>query len=54
VPVADDGNVLVFAFAQTVDAWIEESVERLAEELQRELALEFPRFLQRMRSGHLL
>jgi len=54
VPVADDGNVLVFAFAQAVDAWTPESVDRLAEELQRELALEFPRFLQRLRSGHLL
>jgi spermidine synthase len=54
VPVEDDGNVLVFAFAQTVRAWTSQSAEAAAEELQRELALEFPRFLQRLRMGHLL
>jgi spermidine synthase len=54
VPVAGDGNVLVFAFTQTANAWTHESVEKVAEELQREFTLEFPRFLQRLRSGHLL
>jgi len=54
VPVADDGNVLIFAFAPAVPAWTMESVEEVAEQLQREFALEFPRFLRRLRSGHLL
>jgi spermidine synthase len=54
VPVEDDGNVLIFAFAQPVRTWILESVEAAANELQIELALEFPRFLRRLRSGHLL
>jgi spermidine synthase len=54
VPVAGDGNVLIFAFAQPVDEWTLESAEGVAEELQRELALEFPRFLRRLRAGHLL
>jgi hypothetical protein len=54
VPVEDDGNVLVFAFAQTTHAWTSQSAEAAAEELQRELTLEFPRFLQRLRMGHLL
>src|SRR5205807_1596522 len=48
VPVADDGNLLVFAFRQTVHAWTSESAERVAEDLQRELSLEFPRFLGRL------
>jgi hypothetical protein len=46
--------VLVFAFTQPANAWTLESVETTAEELQFELALEFPRFLQRLRTGHLL
>jgi spermidine synthase len=54
VPVEADGNVLIFAFAQPVHTWTLESVEATAEELQFELALEFPRFLQRLRTGHLL
>jgi spermidine synthase len=54
VPVEADGNVLVFAFAQPANAWALESVETTAEELQSEFALEFPRFLHRLRSGHLL
>jgi len=54
VPVEADGNVLIFAFAQPVPAWTLESVEATAKELQYELALEFPRFLQRLRDGHLL
>jgi spermidine synthase len=54
VPVETDGNVLIFAFAQPVRAWTLESVEAAAEELQFKLALEFPRFLQRLRTGHLL
>ena len=47
-------NVLIFAFAQPARAWTLQSVEATAEELQFELALEFPRFLQRLRTGHLL
>ena len=54
VPVEADGNVLVFAFAQPASMWTLESVEARAEELQSDLALEFPRFLQRLRTGHLL
>jgi spermidine synthase len=54
VPVEADGNVLVFAFAQPVNTWALESVETTAEELQFEFALEFPRFLNRLRTGHLL
>jgi spermidine synthase len=54
VPVEDDGNVLIFAFAQPDCAWTRESVEATADELQLKLALEFPRFLQRLRTGHML
>jgi spermidine synthase len=54
VPVEADGNVLIFAFAQPIRAWTTESAEVAAEELQLQLALEFPRFLQRLRAGHLL
>lgn len=54
VPVKDDGNVLIFAFAQPAGTWTLESAAATAEELQSELALEFPRFLQRLRAGHLL
>jgi hypothetical protein len=46
--------VLVFAFAQPARAWTSDSVETAAEELQSALALEFPRFLQRLRAGELL
>jgi len=54
VPVEADGNVLIFAFAQPVHTWTLASVEVMADELQFELDLEFPRFLQRLRTGHLL
>ena len=54
VPVEADSNVLIFAFVQPVPTWTSESVKATAEELQLELALEFPRFLQRLRTGHLL
>jgi hypothetical protein len=54
VPVAADGNLLIFAFAQRTQAWMFESLEATAEELQSEFALEFPRFLCRLRTGDLL
>ncbi len=54
VPVEADGNLLIFATAQPVLTWMLESVESAAEELQVQLALEFPRFLRRLRTGHLL
>lgn len=54
VPVEGDGNVLIFAFGQTVRTWTLQSVESTADELQFELNLEFPRFLQRLRAGQLL
>lgn len=54
VPVEGDGNVLIFAFKQPVRMWTLESVESTADQLQLELALEFQRFLQRLRGGHLL
>jgi len=54
VPVSDDGNLLIFAFAQQTQAWTFTSLEATAEELQSEFALEFPRFLRRLRAGDLL
>ena len=54
VPVATDGNLLIFAFAQQTQAWTFASLEATAEELQSEFALEFPRFLRRLRTGELL
>jgi spermidine synthase len=54
VPVATDGNVFIFAFAQQTQAWTFESLEWTPEELQSEFALEFPRFLYRLRTGDLL
>jgi len=54
VPVEADGNVLIFAFSQPLGMWTLESVEATADELKFELDLEFPRFLQRLRTGHLL
>ncbi len=54
VPVEADGNVLIFAFSQPARTWTSECVETTAKELEFELALEFPRFLQRLRTGHLL
>ena len=54
VPAEDDGNVLIFAFAQPAHPWTLESMEARAEALQSDLVLEFPRFLQRLRAGHLL
>lgn len=54
VPVVNDGNVLIFAFAQRALPWTLESLEATAEELQSEFALEFPRFLSRLRAGDLL
>jgi spermidine synthase len=54
VPVANDGNVLIFAFARRAHPWTSESLEATAEELQSEFALEFPRFLSRLRAGDVL
>jgi spermidine synthase len=54
VPVADENNILVFGFAQAAHATQLESLEARAQELEVDLALEFPRFLQRLRVGHLL
>lgn len=53
MPVEADGNVLVFAFVEPVLTWTSESVEATAKELEFELALEFPRFFQRLRKGQL-
>lgn len=54
VPVISDGNVLAFAFAQPARLSLSASLESAAEELQLEFALEFPKFLERLRTGHLL
>ena len=54
VPVASDGNLLVFAFGQRTQPCTFDSLEATAEELQSEFALEFPRFLRRLRTGDLL
>jgi spermidine synthase len=53
VPVATDGNLLIFAFGQQAHARTFESLEATAEELQSEFALEFPRFLSRLRAANL-
>ena len=54
VPVANESNVLIFAFAQRGHPWTFESLEATAKDLQAEFALEFPRFLARLRVGDLL
>jgi spermidine synthase len=54
VPVARDGNILIFAFGDSADLGAFESLEGRAEELQAELALEFPRFLRRLREGEVM
>lgn len=54
VPVEADGNVLIFAFTQPMHAAALESGEAKADVLQRQLDLEFPRFLQRLRAAHRL
>jgi spermidine synthase len=54
VPVACDGNVLIFAFGDSAGRQPFESMEARAEDLQAELALEFPRFLRRLREGEVM
>jgi spermidine synthase len=56
VPVAYDGNVLIFAFAQPEQtaAPATAQLEVTARELQLEFDLDFPGFLRRLRAGHVL
>jgi spermidine synthase len=54
VPVGCDGNILVFAFAQSERAATLEQLEPTALQLQFEFHLNFPRFLRRLRAGQVL
>jgi spermidine synthase len=49
VPVQGGGNTLVFAFAGAPVPALSKDFECTAEQLQHEMALEFPKFLQRLR-----
>jgi spermidine synthase len=51
VPVRDGGNTLAFAFAASTMPKLEEQLEFNARLLQQELSMEFPIFLDRLRSG---
>jgi spermidine synthase len=52
VPVARDGNLLVFASKKIALHQRLKGGDRHARRLQERLALEFPRFLARLRKGH--
>lgn len=54
VPVEGDGNLLIFAFGRSGSGCATHIPDGVAEELESELALEFPRFLRRLRAGHVL
>lgn len=54
IPVKADGNVLLFAFKMETMPALQDEIDTLAEQLQQHLALEFPRFLERLRHGHVL
>jgi spermidine synthase len=52
VPVQADGNLLVFASKTDVMQQLNTRGDTTAGSLQQHIALEFPRFLARMRNGH--
>jgi spermidine synthase len=54
VPVRGDGNTLAFAFTAPSVPALSADFEYRAKQLQQELCLEFPVFLDRLRSGHRL
>jgi spermidine synthase len=51
VPVADDSNVLLFAFKWPPWAGLADTLHNRAAELERELGLEFSRFLEQVHAG---
>jgi len=51
VPVADDANVLLFAFKQAPPQSITDELEAVAQRLQMRLLLDFPRYLRRICQG---
>ena len=52
LPVASSDNVLVFAFKSELPEPASAVFERCAQNLQSQLQLEFPRYLQRLCQGH--
>jgi spermidine synthase len=51
VPVAEDTNLLLFAFKPPRLTELPETLHQRAAELERDLGLEFSRFLERVRAG---
>ena len=51
LPVAEDGNLLLFAFKQPGLAELPDFLQGRATDLEQGLSLEFPRFLERLRAG---
>lgn len=54
VPVQADGNVLLFAFKRRQLAELPDTLRKRATDLEQDLGLEFPVFLERLRAGELL
>ena len=54
VPVQADGNVLLFAFKRRRLAELPTALRKRATDLEQDLGLEFPVFLERLRAGELL
>jgi len=54
VPVLAHDNLLLFAFKKPMPRTMMSVYESRAQRLQTRLALEFPRFLRRIRQGHVL
>jgi spermidine synthase len=54
VPVSGDVNVLLFAFKHAPPQAITDDLERLAQQLQMRLLLDFPRYLRRICQGYSL
>jgi spermidine synthase len=54
VPVAEGDNVVLFAFKHRRAAELPDSLKRRAAYLEHGLGLEFSRYLERLRAGHVL
>jgi spermidine synthase len=54
VPVVADDNLLLFAFNKQISLLTTAKYVSRAQRLQSRLALEFPRYLRRIRQGHVL
>lgn len=54
VPVDGDDNVLLFAFKHRQAAGLPDFLQERAADLEQDLGLEFSRYLERLRAGHLL